>query len=123
MDSIIMNNMVFYAYHGVMQEEKVLGQKFHVDAKLYLNLNSAGRTDNLNYTVSYAEVYELIKKIVTEEKFDLLEALSHRLCERILTIFAMVEEVEITVRKPGAPVAGNFDFFGVQIKRSRDDYA
>ncbi len=118
-----MNNMVFYGYHGVMQEEKVLGQKFHVDANLYLNLKSAGSSDNLNFTVSYAKVYEIIKKVVTEERFDLLEALSHRLCASVLSNFEMIQEVEITVRKPGAPVAGCFDFFGVQIKRSRDDYA
>lgn len=118
-----MSDMVFYGYHGVMEEEKVLGQKFHVDANLSLNLKSAGKTDDLNYTVSYAEVYDLIKKVVTEERFDLLEALSHRICEVILSNFEMIEEVEITIRKPGAPVAGIFDYFGVQIKRSRDDYA
>ena len=117
-----MKNMVFYGYHGVMQEEKVLGQKFHIDAKLYLNLKGAGRTDDLNHTVSYAEVYEVIKKVVTEERFDLLEALSHRLCARILSDFEIIQEVEITIRKPGAPVAGIFDYFGVDIKRSRNDY-
>ncbi len=118
-----MENMVFYGYHGVMEEEKVLGQKFHVDAKLYLNLKEAGKTDDLNYTVSYAEVYELIKKVVTEERFDLLEALAHRLCERILSDFGMIQEVDITIRKPAAPVAGIFDYFAVGIKRGRDDYA
>lgn len=118
-----MNDMVFYGYHGVMEEEKVLGQKFHVDAKLYLDLKAAGRTDDLNYTVSYSEVYDLIKIIVTEERFDLIEALGDRLCQRILSLFDMIGQVEIRVRKPGAPVAGNFDYFAVEIKRSRDDYA
>lgn len=79
-----MEDMVFYGYHGVMEEEKVLGQKFHVDTKLYLDLKNAGKSDDLNYTVSYAEVYERIKKVVTEERYDLLEALSHRICEKIL---------------------------------------
>ena len=118
-----MEDMVFYGYHGVMEEEKVLGQEFHVDTKLYLDLKNAGKSDDLNYTVSYAEVYERIKKVVTEERYDLLEALSHRICEKILSDFQMVEEVEVTIRKPSAPVAGIFDYFGVEIKRSRDDYA
>ena len=34
MDKIILKNMAFYAYHGVLAEEKVLGQKFYLDAEL-----------------------------------------------------------------------------------------
>lgn len=117
-----MKNMIFYGYHGVLQEEKVLGQKFQVDAILYMDLKNAGKTDDLNYTVSYALAYKIIERVVIEERFDLLESLSHRICEKLLESFNIIKEVELTVRKPGAPVAGSFDYFAVQIKRSRDDY-
>lgn len=122
MDKIIMENMVFYGYHGVLQEEKILGQKFYVDAKLYLDLKQAGKTDDLNHTVSYAMVYEIIEGIMTKEKFDLLEALAHKVCGQILLSFKRIEIVKLTIKKPSAPVAGNFDYFAVQIKRSRNDY-
>ncbi len=39
MDKILMKNMSFYGYHGVMAEEKVLGQKFFIDVVLEVNLN------------------------------------------------------------------------------------
>ena len=122
MDKIIMENMVFYGYHGVLQEEKVLGQKFYIDAELYLDLKQAGQTDDLNHTVSYAMVYETIESIMTKEKFDLLEALSHKICGQILLSFEKIETVILKIKKPSAPVAGNFDYFAVQIKRSRKDY-
>lgn len=122
MDKIIMENMAFYGYHGVLQEEKVLGQKFYIDAKLYLDLKKAGQTDDLNHTVSYAMVYETIESIMTKEKFDLLEALAHKVCGQILLSFEKIETVRLTIKKPSAPVAGNFDYFAVQIKRSRNDY-
>ena len=117
-----MENMVFYGYHGVLQEEKVLGQKFYIDAELYLDLKQAGQTDDLNHTVSYAMVYETIESIMTKEKFDLLEALSHKICGQILLSFEKIETVILKIKKPSAPVAGNFDYFAVQIKRSRKDY-
>lgn len=84
MDEIIMENMAFHGYHGVLKEEKVLGQRFYVDAKLYLDLKKAGESDNLNDTVSYAEVYKIIEHIMTKEKFELLEALAHKICNEIL---------------------------------------
>lgn len=122
MGKIIMDNMVFYGYHGVLEEEKVLGQKFYIDAELYLDLKRAGETDDLNHTVSYAMVYETIEHIMTKEKFDLLEALSHKICGQILLSFEKIETVILKIKKPSAPVAGNFDYFAVEIKRSRKDY-
>lgn len=122
MDKIIMNNMVFYGYHGVLQEEKLLGQKFYIDAELYLDLKEAGKSDDLNHTASYALVYETIEKIATKERFDLLERLGHRICGEILLGFERVETIKLMIKKPSAPVAGNFDYFGVEIKRGRQDY-
>lgn len=119
MDKILLQNMHFYGYHGVLAEEKVLGQKFFVDARLHLDLIPAGITDDVNDTVSYAQVYRVIEAIVTGERFDLLEALGHRIAGRILTDFPRVEAVELTIRKPGAPVQGHYDWFAVDITRSR----
>ncbi len=62
MDKIIMENMGFYGYHGVLEQEKTIGQKFFVDAYLILPLKKAGETDDLNFSVSYADVYLTIKK-------------------------------------------------------------
>lgn len=122
MDKIIMKDMVFYGYHGVLKEEKTLGQKFHVDAEIHLDLKKAGKTDDLDETVSYAMIYETIKNVMVKENFDLLEALSHKICGEILLSFEKMESLLLKIRKPGAPVAGNFDYFAIEIKRSREDY-
>lgn len=119
MDAIIMENMGFYGYHGVMEQEKSLGQKFFVDAYLYLPLKKAGETDNLNLSVSYAQVYETIKEIVTQERFNLLEALSERICSEVLSSYPLVQKIKVRIKKPEAPVAGIFDYFGVEMERER----
>lgn len=119
MDKIIMENMGFYGYHGVLKEEKTLGQKFFVDAYLYLSLKKAGETDNLNFSVNYGEVYETIKEIVTNEKFDLLEGLAERICSEIFSSYSLVQKLLIRIKKPEAPVAGIFEYFGVEIERER----
>lgn len=120
MDKIIMENMAFYGYHGVMEEEKKIGQKFFVDVILYLDLKKAGETDDLNNTVNYGLVYEAIEKIVKGERYHLLEALAERISNEILKSFQEIQKINIKIKKPEAPVAGIFDYFAVQIERERN---
>jgi len=119
MDKILMEHMEFYGYHGVLEEEKRLGQKFFVDAVLYLPLEKAGQTDDLSFTVSYGAVFEVIKEIVTKERFALLEGLAQRICQVIFSSCPPVQKILLRIKKPGAPVAGSFDYFGVEIERER----
>ena len=120
LDKIIMKDMAFFGYHGVMKEERALGQKFIVSIELSLCLKEAGKTDDINKTVSYAEVYDLVKKLVENVKFMLLEALSENIASIILKDFQMVSEVSVEIKKPEAPIPGIFNYMAVKINRSRD---
>ena len=122
MDKIIMKGLIFHGYHGVLEEEKKLGQRFLVDAILYIDLKKAGKTDDLNYTVNYEEVYNMMEKVVRYEQYNLLEALAEKICEDILNSFDIVQKVDVKIKKPEAPVAGIFDYFAVQIERGRKYY-
>jgi dihydroneopterin aldolase len=117
MDKIIMKNMGFYGYHGVLEAEKILGQKFFIDAILFLPLKKAGETDNLNFSVNYGAVYETIKEIVINQRFNLLEGLAELICQEIFSSFPVIEKIILKVKKPEAPVEGIFDYFGVEIER------
>ncbi|SHK07180.1 dihydroneopterin aldolase [Tepidibacter formicigenes] len=121
MDKIILNNLGFYGYHGVFKEENVLGQKFFIDIELYLDLKKAGQTDDVNESVSYAQVYDLVKNICENEKYNLLEALCENISKQIFNEFNLVKEIMVRVKKPEAPVNGMFDYFGVEIRRKRDE--
>ena len=120
MDKIILKNLSFYGYHGALDEERVLGQKFYLDVQLYMDLQKAGMSDSLECTVNYGDVYQLIDKLFKEEHFDLIESVAETICKRILDKFLLVQEIEVTLRKPEAPVPGIYDYFGVQIRRKRN---
>ena len=70
-------------------------------------------------TVHYGEVYWVIKDIVENKRFKLIEALADNIAESILNDFVLVQGINVVVRKPEAPVAGIFDYVGVEIRRSR----
>ncbi|MFO7818878.1 MAG: dihydroneopterin aldolase [Halanaerobacter sp.] len=118
-DKIILSNLAFYGYHGVLKAENQLGQKFFIDVELALDLTTVGETDDLQEAVNYAEVYELIKEICENREYNLVEALAENIAQEILAQFKRVEEVMIKVKKPEAPVEGIFDYMGIEIKRKR----
>jgi len=118
-DKILMKNMGFYGYHGVLEAEKTLGQKFFIDVTLYLDTKEAGINDRLESSVSYAEVYQVVKEITENQRFQLLEALAEYITIAIFDKFEKIKSVKVKVKKPEAPVPGIYDYFGVEIKRDR----
>lgn len=102
-------NAVFYAHHGVLQEEHKLGGRYEVDVAMSLDFETAARNDDLSSTIDYEQVYALVKQIVTSNQFYLIEKLAYLIAHRVLKISDMVENVEVTVRKPNPPVGGTCD--------------
>lgn len=120
LDVIKLHNAVFYAYHGALSDEQNLGGKFEIDVELYCDLTKAKQSDNLQETVNYEKVYALMKKIVTEKKYYLIEALAHSIGKGILASFVQVRKTIVRVRKPGAPVHGVIDTIEVVIETVRE---
>lgn len=122
MDKIFLKGVTFYGYHGVLPEENVLGQKFVMDVTLYVDTIRAGQTDNLDYSISYAEVYEICKKHGENERYLLLERLAHKICADIFAAYANCTRVILSVNKPSPPIAGHYECVGVAVDRKRSDF-
>lgn len=119
MDKIKLTGLNFYGYHGVLPEEQQMGQEFSVDVSMYLDLQEAGKTDKLEVTANYADVYEVVKKIVEGQPRKLIEAVGEEIAQTILREFALVQQVRVTVHKPHAPLPGVFTDASISVVRSR----
>lgn len=115
-DRLTLKNMIFYGYHGVFAAEKELGQRFEVDVDLFLDLYQSGSSDDLDLSINYVEVYTLVKDIVEERQFNLVEALAETIAGEIIAAYP-VDKVGIRVRKPSPPGSGVMDGVEVEIKR------
>lgn len=122
MDKIIVKGLRAYAYHGVNLEEKVNGQNFEIDITAYTCIKRAGKTDNVDDTVSYAKIVKTALRVMSEASYDLLEKVATRVAEQILLDFNKVEQVDILLKKPEAPVRADFDYCAVEICRKRGDF-
>lgn len=120
LDTIKLTSVTAIGYHGVFEHEKRDGQPFITDAVLHLDIDAAAATDDLTKTAHYGGVAETIVAMVTGKPFDLIETLSVRTAERILTDFPVVQAVEITIHKPKAPIQVPFGDVSITVFRTRE---
>lgn len=118
-DQILMSGMVFKGHVGVLAAEKLNGQPFQVDIILLCPRLAACETDQLNETIDYSAAFMLIKEIVEGSDYDLIERLAGEIASALLDRFSLALAVDVTVRKPQAPIDGQFDAMGIRIYRER----
>ena len=105
-DRILLQGLAFWGRHGVLPEEQVLGGRFIVDVEATLDLREAGRSDDLNATANYAELYDRVRTVVEGPPVRLIEAVAERIALRLLDEFRRLESVTVRVHKPSAPIPG-----------------
>jgi dihydroneopterin aldolase len=118
-DTIFVTGLLIHAHHGVMPHEEQVGQQFIIDLELAIDLAPAAASDKLVDTVSYASIVEAAARAFTAKNYRLVEAAAGAIADEVLSSFARVASVRVTVHKPHAPIAAIFSDVGVTILRQR----
>jgi dihydroneopterin aldolase len=119
-DKIFVDDVRFYARHGVTKAEQTLGAWFSVDVELGVDLTPAAVSDDLASTIDYAFVARRIAEIGTGDRVNLLERLASRIAEALLRELP-TREVRVRVRKLSAPLEGVTGTPGVELTRARSN--
>lgn len=117
-DRVTLRGLRAWGRHGYLPAERELGQEFVIDVALGLDIRPAAVGDELSRTVDYGALADRLVAVVEGEPVNLIETLAERLAARCLDV-AQVEDVEVTVHKPNAPVPHPFTDVAVTIHRSR----
>ena len=98
MAKISLNNMIFFGYHGCFEEEQVIGNNYSVSVSFVFNTKTAEKTDNLEDTVNYQTIYDLIKKemAITSK---LIEHVARRIFNAIQNEFKDITELKVKLKK------------------------
>lgn len=115
-DRIELRGLRAVGTHGALPEEQVRAQPFEVDLDLQIDLRPPGQSDDLGDTVDYGALAESVERVITKERFHLLERLAERIADEVRHD-KRVEEVTITVRKLRPPVAVDLASAAVTITR------
>lgn len=105
-------------FHGVFDDERRQGQDFVVDVVLVLDTTRAASLDDVAAAVDYGVVAQRVEDIIIGAPVNLIETLAQRVADACL-LDSRVDQVEVTVHKPQAPIAVPFDDVSVTVVRSR----
>ena len=122
MGIIRLKNMIFYGYHGVYEFEKEKGTNFEIALELFTPLGNSSKSDNIEHTINYEDIYELVKKTFGLKSYFLLEKLADSISRSIFEEHK-IEKLIIRVRKINAPLDGKLDSVEIELERKSSDYA
>ena len=110
---IRLQGMQFYAYHGVLPQENLVGANFYVDLKLKTDFTRAAETDYLEGTISYADIHAAIKEEMSIPS-QLLEHVCQRIAHRLFHDFPSIESIDLSLYKENPPMGACAQRIGVE---------
>ncbi|QKG80950.1 dihydroneopterin aldolase [Tenuifilum thalassicum] len=114
---IEIENMEFYAFHGCFKEEQVVGNQFLVNISFETDTSKAQKTDNLNDTVNYQVVYNLVKAEM-QKTSKLLEHVAERITSAVKLEFPEIKSIKVKVSKLNPPMGGKIEKVSVTLNRN-----
>ena len=115
---IFLDNVHFFAYHGVGAQERKVGNEFIINLRLKVDITRAAETDDVSHTVSYADVYQSVKEEM-DIPSKLLEHVCGRIVRRLFRAFPSVKSIELRLAKRNPPMGADMDAAGVEVQCER----
>jgi dihydroneopterin aldolase len=119
LDTINLNNIRVYAYHGCLPEETKIGSDYRVDISVDANLDISAKSDELSDTVDYVHLNKIVKEEMAIAS-KLLEHVAKRIIDRIFSELEMVKKAKVKVAKLNPPLGGDVEDVNITLSRKRD---
>lgn len=117
MSKIFLEDVKIYAYHGVLPEENIIGTYYILNAELHTDLWKAAETDDLNDTISYADINGIIHhEMAIQSK--LLEHVAGRITMKIHESFPQISYIKLKITKTSPPMQGEMKGASIELERS-----
>ena len=117
-DRVVVKGLKVFGHHGVREAERERGQHFLIDIEATLDLSEAGQTDRLDRTLDYGPLVREVERLVSAQRFQLLEALAEQIAGLVLQD-ERVAAARVRVAKPQPPMASHLAEVAVEIERRR----
>ncbi|MDR0836136.1 MAG: dihydroneopterin aldolase [Tannerella sp.] len=115
--TITLESMKFHAYHGVMEQERIIGGTYLVDIS-YATDTKAVETDDITDTVSYADIFEIVKQEMSKPS-KLIEHVAGKILKSIENQFERIIDLTVKISKLHPPINGEAEQATVTITKDR----
>jgi dihydroneopterin aldolase len=116
--TVEVRGLSLYTHHGVTDAEQEVGQRLVIDVRLEIGDCDATVTDQVQDTVDYAQVCNVVSLVAQQRSYRTLERLCSAIADRLLHDFEAVE-VWIKASKPEPPIPLPVSEVSVEIWRQR----
>ena len=116
---IYLRNVRFHAFHGVLPQEGIVGNDYLVNLVLDYDFSSAMKTDDLQGTLNYAEVYQKVREEMAVPS-KLLERVAGRIAHRLFSDFPEIQKLQLSITKVNPPMGADSDGAGVEVVLTND---
>lgn len=116
---IYLRNVRFHAFHGVLPQEGIVGNDYLVNLVLDYDFSSAMKTDDLQRTLNYAEVYQKVREEMAVPS-KLLEHVAGRIAHRLFSDFPEIQKLQLSITKVNPPMGADSDGAGVEVVLTND---
>lgn len=116
---IYLRNVRFHAFHGVLPQEGIVGNDYLVNLVLDYDFSSAMKTDDLQGTLNYAEVYRKVREEMAVPS-KLLEHVAGRIAHRLFSDFPEIQKLQLSITKVNPPMGADSDGAGVEVVLTND---
>lgn len=114
MHKIFVEGISVYAYHGCLEEEGRIGTNYLVDVIMETDFTSAAKSDELNETINYVVVYDIVKaEMAIRSK--LIEHVGQKIIDRLKKEIRGIHKAEVKVTKLNPPMNGNVQSVSISI--------
>lgn len=111
---IFLDRIRFFSYHGVGEQETLVGNEFTVSLRLKVDIGRAMQTDDVTDTVSYADIYEAVKAEMAIPS-RLLEHIAGRIVNRLFRDFPAIGNIELKIEKRNPPMGADVKAAGIEV--------
>nr|WP_293494056.1 dihydroneopterin aldolase [Prevotella sp.] len=116
---IYLRNVRFHAFHGVLPQEGIVGNDYLVNLVLDYDFSSAMKTDDLQGTLNYAEVYQKVREEMAVPS-KILEHVAGRIAHRLFSDFPEIQKLQLSITKVNPPMGADSDGAGVEVVLTND---
>ncbi len=109
---ILLENIEFYSYHGVLEQETRVGNTFIINIKVGVDISEAAQSDDISDTINYAEMYEIIAQEM-EKPSKLIEHIAKRIIDSLKLRYPQIESIELKLSKRNPPIGGQAQYASV----------
>ncbi len=115
MYTIQLHNLTFFSFHGLHEEEKIIGNTFEVSIDIFIG--DIPSVKSIKDTLNYVEVYRVIKERMWIPT-PLLENIAEDIVHSLQSLDKRIKEINISIKKKHPPITHFAGSVGITLKKT-----